>query len=164
MGFKSLARYLTKVLSKFIGPKRVLVIEAKLRFYKNINIEDPVKLSDKIVHLEFYDNNSLVIKCSDKYEVRQYVKSKGLEDILIPTIDEYYTNVNDINFDNLPNKFVIKATHGSKMNIICTDKNQLNLRKARIMLKKWLKNDFERSFMEPHYQKIPHRIICEKYL
>lgn len=163
MGIKAFVRQAVNRLAYCVGSERVLKLEAKIRFHKTINIDHPVTLSDKICYLELRKDNPLAVQCSDKYEVREYVKSKGLENILVPLLG-VYESVEEINFDSLPKQFVLKATYGSKMNLICADKCKLDLNAAKKKVRGWLKYGFNRDALEPHYEKIQKRIICEKFL
>ncbi len=75
-----------------------------------------------------------------------------------------YKNAKEIDFDSLPNQFVIKATHGWKMNIICKDKTSFDPNSASLLLDEWSRiNHFDKG-REWAYKNIPPRIICEKYL
>ncbi len=163
MGESKIRRFENAVCRVF-GAETVLRLEARIRFHKKINIGSPTTLSDKICYLEFREKDDLRVQCSDKYAVRRYVSDKGLSEILVPTYGEAYESFDDIDFDELPSKFVIKARHGCQMNLICTDKNTLDLDEARKSVNKWFTEGFNRSNLEPHYSKIPKGIIIEKYL
>lgn len=164
MRIKSFIRLLINNIANIIGAENALKIEAKIRFHKDINLECPKTLSDKICWLEFKTDNSLVVQCSDKYEVRQFVKEKGLEDILVPLVGDVYDDAQKIDFDILPNAFVLKATYGCQMNLICPDKTKLDITKARTIVSRWLKKGFNRNALEPHYGKIKKQVICEEFL
>ena len=86
------------------------------------HLKNPKNFNEKMTKLKLtYKDNQLVSKCADKYEVREYVKSKGLGHIL----NELYFVCDDpdeINFEKLPDKFALKCTHGCGYNIICSDK------------------------------------------
>lgn len=164
MRIKSFVRLLINNVANVIGAEQALKIEAKIRFHKDINLEYPKTLSDKICWLEFKSDNPLVVQCSDKYEVRQYVKEKGLEDILVQLVGDVYDDAQKINFNILPNAFVLKATYGCQMNLICPDKTKLDIDKARAIVSGWLKKGFNRNALEPHYSKIKKQVICEVFL
>ena len=164
MSLKYYIRSLLNGASKIIGPERILKLEALVRFHKEINITNPSTLTDKICYLEYRKKDKLSIVCSDKYDVREYVASKGLESILVPLIGDVYYNFDEINFDELPQKFVIKATFGCKMNLICQNKDELEYDVAKKTVDRWISNGFNREYMEPHYKFIPKRIICEEFL
>lgn len=157
-------RYAANKLASIIGPEKELQIEAKIRFGKSINIDNPQTLSDKICYLEYRTNQPLVIKCSDKYDVRSYIRDKGLEELLVPLIGSVYSDINQLDFDALPQKFVLKATYGCQMNIICENKEELDENWVKKMVKGWLSNSFNRDEIEPHYKNIQKRVICEYFL
>ena len=104
-------------------------------------------------------------KYADKYEVREYVKECGLENILIPLIG-IYENAEQIDYDELPEKFILKTTHasGEDFYCICKEKDNFNKTEANNKLEKALKSAFYKKGCEYHYSKIVPRIICEEYL
>jgi len=127
------------------------------------NLESPKLFSEK---LQWYKINSrfpLMQQCADKYAVRKYISECGYANLLNDVIG-IYSHVNEIDFDALPEKFVLKATHGSGQNIIVKDKTQLNTRRAKLMLGAWLHQSIYWSGREWVYQKMPRRIIAEEYL
>lgn len=128
-----------------------------------LNLKNPKTYNEKIQWIKLYDHNPLMPKCCDKYTVRQYVKEKSCGEILNTLLWEG-ENPEEIPFDSLPEKFVIKVTHGSTFNIICTDKNQLDRNDAIKKCKKWLKAKFLEAYGEWFYGIEKPRIIVEKYL
>ncbi len=101
---------------------------------------------------------------ADKYLVRDWVKEKVGEEYLIPLLG-VYDKFEDIDFDKLPNQFVIKCNHGSGYNIIVKDKSKLNLVEVKAKLDKWVSKDYtSNAGMELHYWNIPHKIIIEKFI
>lgn len=107
----------------------------------------------------------LRIRCADKYAVRQYIAEKGYAETLNECYG-VYNSFDEINFDALPNQFVLKLTSGSGMNYICRDKSQLNLDDLRRIVDKWYENirEFGLKTAEWHYVEIKPRLIVEKYL
>ncbi|WP_050641980.1 MULTISPECIES: ATP-grasp fold amidoligase family protein [Clostridia] len=164
MSIKTMCRSIINGAAALIGPENALKLEASLRFHKRIDLDSPHTLSDKICYLEFRKENPLSIICSDKYDVRAYIKSKGLGEILVPLIGDVYSDAESIEFEKLPQKFVLKATYGCSMNLICADKNFLNIEAAKQTVGEWLTKGFNRDTLEPHYHKIKKRIICEQFL
>jgi len=138
--------------------ERYLYQTGKSLFYRF-----PSDLNEKLHWLSRYWKNPLIVKCSDKYRVREYVTECGLEEILIPLIG-VYDNVNEIDFDSLPSKFVLKCNHGSGYNIICDDKEKFDKQTATKQLNAWILEDYVNVNLESHYSKIDRKIICEKYL
>ena len=102
-------------------------------------------------------------QCADKYKVREYITSKGYEDILVPLYG-VYERVEDIDFEKLPNKFVLKTTNGSHTNIFCEDKYKLDIETTKKTLNRWLNVWRGKVGREWAYYDIKPRIICEKYL
>lgn len=107
----------------------------------------------------------LRIQCADKYAVRQYLVDKGLGNILNECYG-VYDSFDVIDFDKLPNQFVLKMTNGSGMNYICKDKSQLNIDELRRTVAKWFEKsqNFGLKTAEWHYAEIKPRLIVEKYL
>jgi hypothetical protein len=95
--------------------------------------------------------------------MRSYVEQHGLAHILQNLIG-VYNNSNEIYFGALPQRFVLKCTHGCGFNIICKDKDALDVIKSQKKLDAWMKIDFSKRFGELHYASMQPRIICEKYL
>lgn len=102
-------------------------------------------------------------QCVDKYEVRDYVASKGYKDILVPLYG-VYKNVDEINFSILPDKFVLKTTNGSHTNLFCEDKRSLNIEATKAVLNNWVTKRTCKAGREWPYYGVKPRIICEKYL
>ena len=144
MNWKTGLRSMVNMAGHVIGPERALRLEARLRFKKRIDIDNPMTLSDKICYLEFRRPNELRALCSDKYEVRRYVESKGLSEFLVPLIG-CYSSANEIDFGCLPNQFVLKATFGCQMNLICEDKDALDVSLAYKTVDGWINKGFNRS-------------------
>lgn len=150
---------------------RIIPDEVMCKFYshillkKKVDLKHPKTFNEKIQWLKLHDypTNQLVIDGADKYKVRDYVKQKGLGNILVPLIDDF-DRPEDINWDKLPNKFVLKCNHGCAYNILCNDKNSFDTKAAVKKLKKWMKEDFGAFNIETHYSKIKPHITCEEYL
>ena len=133
-----------------ISPKLELELLFWMKQGYRLNLKNPKTFNEKIQWIKLYDKNHLMPKCVDKYTVREYVKSKGCGDILNELLWEGF-NPEDIPFDKLPNRFVIKVTHGSTFNIICKNKKKLNIPEAKEKLSKWLKEKFIPCYGEWFY-------------
>lgn len=164
MNKKKIYRSFLNVATKVLGVHTTKKLDARIRFHRIIDLKTPTTLADKLCWLELNREEPLKIKCSDKYAVREYVAEKGLEHILVPLCGGPYSHLEEINFEKLPNQFAMKAAHGCAMNLICEDKTKLNLEKAKKDAQEWLTHGYPRECIEPHYKKIPHRIICEQFL
>ena len=130
----------------------------------DLNLLHPVTFSEKIQWLKLNDHNKLKTILCDKYAVRDWIKNKIGEKYLIPLFGVFDTP-NDINYDILPNTFVIKCTHASGTNIIVNNKNTLNKNETSIKLNAWLSLNYAFKFgLELQYKDITPRIIIEKKL
>lgn len=129
------------------------------------DLESPVLFTEKIQWMKLYYNNPLHVRCADKYAVRDYVESRGYAHILNNLI-AVYTRAEDIVLEQLPEKFVIKATHGCTWNYLCTDKRLAlaQWKEAKALLNEWLSQDYSIHGRELHYTYIPPRLICESFL
>jgi len=123
----------------------------------------PRTLDEKLLWLMLYWRHPLKSRCADKYAVRSYVEELGLGSLLTPLLG-VFRSADEIDFDELPDRFVLKTTHASQMNIICADKSRLDVDDARRQLNAWLAMDISWLAGELHYASIPPRIVCEAYL
>ncbi len=119
--------------------------------------------TEKMQWVKLYDSTPLKTRLADKYLVRQWVAEKIGAEYLIPLLG-VWNNFDEIDFDTLPNQFVLKCNHGSAMNIICRDKKTFDFERAREKLTAWLNWDFGTKSFEPHYFNIPRKIIAEKFM
>ena len=121
---------------------------------RKLNLKEPKTFNEKLMWLKLntYKDNELVSQCADKYRVRDYVKKCGCEEILNDLIG-VYDNANDIDFEKLPNRFVLKCNHAAGYNVICKDKSNLDIDKTRKKLNKWLKRDYWAMYSELQYKK-----------
>lgn len=155
-----------QVVAHYILPDKFL---SKLYFRivvgKNLDIDNPKTFNEKIQWLKLYSYpyNQLVIRCADKYRVRSYLMEKGLERLLVPLIGDW-DNANKIDWDMLPDKFVLKCNHGCAYNIVCNNKKTINKHKIIKQLEKWMNEDFGAFNVELHYSKIKPHITCEEFL
>lgn len=130
-----------------------------------LNLDNPKSFNEKIQWLKLNYKNPLLTKCADKYAVREYVKEKIGEEYLIPLLG-VWDSPDDIDFDALPNQFVLKVNWGSGQNIIVKDKSKLNIEEAKEKLRKWVKKESNHyyDFLEWAYKDIQPKITCEKYI
>lgn len=133
--------------------------------HHKLNLKNPVRYTEKLQYLRLfvYPKDPLVVKCASRDGVREYLKEKGYEDLLIP-IYGVYEKFEDIDFDNLPNQFVLKCTHACAFNVIARDKSKFDIEGARKKFHKWLKTNYGNMTCEKHYSPIKPQIIVEKYL
>lgn len=146
-----------------IAPKFELGLLFRIKQGYKLNLKNPKTYNEKIQWIKINDKNPLMPMCVDKYTVRKYVKSKGCSKILNHLLWEG-DNPKLIPFEKLPEKFVIKVTHGSTFNIICTDKKTLNISKTKRNLAKWLKTKFLPCYGEWFYGLEKPKIIIEEFI
>lgn len=146
-----------------ISDKTYLTLLGKIRLGKKINIDNPKTFNEKIQWLKLYNRNPEYTKMVDKYEVKKYIADLIGKEYIIPTLG-VYNNFKEIDFDKLPNQFVIKCTHDSGGNVICKDKSKLDLKKAKKKIEKSLKKNYYKYNKEWPYKNVKPRIIIEKYM
>lgn len=146
-----------------INPKLELSLMFWIRNGYKMDWKNPTTFNQKLQWIKLYDKNKLFPICSDKYEVRKFIKDCGCKEILNDLFWEGF-DANEIPFDELPNQFVIKVTHGSGFNIICRDKKALDREKTIKQLNKWLREKFIPCYGEWFYGIVKPRIIVEKFL
>jgi len=133
--------------------------------HHKLNLKNPVRYTEKLQYLRLftYPKNLLVSKAAGRAGVREYLTEKGLEEYLIP-IYGIFDKFEDIDFDKLPNQFVMKCTHACAFNEIVLDKSKFDKEASKKKFQKWLKTDYGKMTMERHYSPIKPQIIIEKYL
>lgn len=146
-----------------INPSMELQLMFRLKQGYKLDLNNPKTYNEKINWQKLYYKNDLFSVCSDKYHVRDFVEKKGCADILNTLIWEGF-DAQNIPFKELPNQFVLKTTHGSGFNIICTDKEKINEEKVKKQMNKWLKTKFLKCYGESWYGVKKPRIIIEKYI
>jgi len=155
-------RILWKLLR--ILPDKLFISLRYLKVYGHFpDLETPRTFDEKIQWYKLYYRDSLMTDLTDKFAVRKYIESKGLAAIL-NQLYGVYDKMEEIDFSRLPKSFVLKATHGSDMNIICKDKNNLNWGECYRLMNRWLKTNYFYSGREWAYKNIKPRLICEKYM
>lgn len=129
------------------------------------NLKNPTRYTEKLQYLRLfvYPYDKEVSRCASRDGVREYVKEMGLEEILIPSYG-VYEKFDDIDFDKLPDQFVMKCTHACAFNEIVRDKSKFNIEQSRKKFNKWLKTNYGNKTLEKHYSKIKPQIIIEKYI
>lgn len=158
--------FIKRVSYKFFNllPDKLFI---QLKFFKNFhrfpNLKNPQTFSEKIQWLKLYDRNPRYTNLVDKYEVKKIVAELIGEQYIIPTLG-VWNNADEIDFDALPNQFVLKATHDSGRIIICKDKSKLNKEWARKEMAKSLERDFYALTREWPYKDVPRRIIAEEFI
>lgn len=161
---RALAWFWSKVGHLF-GDTTYLKVRFRLLMGKKLDLKNPRTFSEKLQWLKLYDRRPEYTKMVDKYAVKEYVTGIIGEEYVIPTLG-VWDRPEDIEWDKLPNQFVLKTTHGggSLGVVICKDKTTFNREDAIKRLKKNMKGSDWRIQMEWPYKNVPRRIIAEKYI
>ena len=150
---------------KHIPDSLFLKIVFRLRMGYKLNLKHPKTFSEKLQWLKLHDRKPEYTRMVDKYAVKEYVSGLIGEEYVIPTLG-VWNRADEINWEELPNQFVLKTTHGGGSGgvVICKDKALLDKNKAIEKLNKSLAEDIYESFREWPYKDVPRRIIAEKYI
>ena len=160
----------SKILSffRFVPDGLMIRVQYYLKTNHVLHLKNPRRFTEKLQWYKLYYRNPLMVNCVDKYDVREYVKKKGLKDILIPCYG-VFACADEIQWDILPDQFVMKDTLGGGGNsvIIVEDKRSVNLDELKTIANGWItkrivKNTGGREW--PYYSGNGHRVIFEKYL
>lgn len=166
MGNKNIKDILWEIKMTFLGhffPKKVIDYRFYDAYGRFINWNSPKSLDEKINWLKIYSDTSLWPILADKYEVRKYVSERGFSDSLVKLYGKW-DKVEDIDWNSLPNHFIIKTNNGSGDVIKCYNKNTFDYQKSIKTLKKLLHLKFGYDMGEQQYAKIRPRIIAEELL
>ena len=145
------------------NPKREANRCYRMYFPNDIHWENPRNIVEKTFWLLLHTDTSLWTQCTDKYLVRDYVTQCGLANLLVKQYGSW-NDANEIDFDSLPNKFVLKPNHTCSQYLIVKDKTKLNLDKVRETCNNWLKIPYGYSGMQLHYLGIKPRLIADELL
>ena len=137
-------------------------------FVKNkrlLRLHNPRSFSEKLIFLKLkcYNHDPVVRMCADKYAVRAYITKSGFQRYLNDLL-YVYDDADSIDFYALPQRFVLKWNFGAGYNIICPDKDELDIAEAKKQLKKWGKEKYHLYNGELQYKGIRKKIICERFL
>lgn len=156
-----------KVKYYYLKLKKEQYHDELIKWLDSLNIHDdvdnPHNFNEKIHYLKLYDNSDIKSELSDKFAVRKWIVRNFGEEYLIPLVG-VWNNVDDIDFDSLPESFCLKANHGSNMNLIVRNKDELDIKRTKKILKEWNAYNFGWEGFELQYVHIPRKIIAEQYI
>lgn len=144
-------------------PKKLANYSFKKVFKRDVNWDSPSNLIEKIIWMQFNSDTSKWTLCADKYRVREFVREMGEEDLL-NELYGVYLKPEEIDFDTLPEQFVIKTNNACATVMLVKDKASLNIPNTLNTLKKWLEEPYGVINAQLHYLKIKPCIIVEKFL
>lgn len=147
----------------FLSDKAFLKLMFWVRMGKKLNFNNPKTFNEKLNWLKLNKRDPEYTKLVDKYAVKEYVAKVIGEEYIVPTLG-VWDNFDDIDFEKLPNQFVLKCTHDSGGLIICDDKENLDINKAKAKIENCLKKDYYKHGREWPYKNVKPRIIAEKFM
>ena len=146
-----------------MSDKFYLSVLWKMKMGYELDWKHPTTFNEKLQWLKLYDRNPLYTTLVDKYKVKQWVADKIGEQYVIPTL-AVYDSVDEINLDELPDKFVLKCNHDSGSVVICKDKATFDLETAKRKLGDALKKNFYWEAREWPYKNVKRCVFAEKFL
>lgn len=132
---------------------------------EELDVDNPTTFNQKIQWLKLYDSTEEKGRLADKYLVRAWIEEQLGPDYLVPLLGQW-PDAASVDFDSLPQAFVLKTTLGSNTNIFVKDKSKLDIAATRKQLDEWLRTDFAfaNGSFELHYSYYPPRVIAEEYM
>ena len=147
-----------------ISDRQYLKIKYKYMMNEKLNIDNPQTFSEKLQWLKLYDRRKEYTTMVDKYKVRDYIAKKLGKEYLIPVLG-VWNNPEEIDFDILPNQFVLKCNHNSGLGMcICKDKTKLNIKNVKKNLNKGFRQNYFLTGREWPYKNVKRKIIAEEYM
>lgn len=166
---RNISKRLRLRLFQMIPDKTVISYQYRKRIGQPIDWKNPRRFTEKVQLYKLYYKNPLLVTCSDKADVRGFVADRGLSEIL-NEVYGVYDSLDEIDFDTLPDQFVVKDTLGEGSGIgviVCADKNKLDLPKMKKRIRSWLRIPCHLPYGGrewPYYSGKKHRIIIERYI
>ncbi len=150
-------------LLNWMNDETYLKIAYRIKMGKKLNLNPPVTFNEKLQWLKLHDRRPEYTTMVDKYEAKKWVADKIGGGYIIPTLG-VWDKFDAINFDELPNQFVLKCTHDSGGLVICKDKSKFDKAAARAKIERCLKHSFFWGQREWPYKNVKPRIIAEQYM
>lgn len=167
MNTETLRHYIERAndrgLLNWLPDKPCLYLLYWARMGKRLNLKNPRTFNEKQQWLKLYNRKDIYTQMVDKYEAKHFIASRIGREYVIPTLG-VWERFEDIDFDALPEQFVLKSTHDSGCFVICREKGSLDLAKAREKIERSLKRNYYFHAREWPYKNVKPRIIAEEYV
>lgn len=163
MNIKEKIKKIYRYIMRYIPNEMSMKIDYLRGYRKILNLENPDTFGAKIQWIKLFGGLDRYADFVDKYKVRGYIEEKIGQQYL-PQLYGLYEKSSQIDFEKLPNKFVLKCNHGCGYNLICNNKDEINIDKWKRQLDKWLSEDFSKEAKEIQYKNIKPVIVCEEFL
>lgn len=147
----------------YIPPEKFLKRMYRICMGRELDLENPLTYTEKLQWLKLYDHRPEYTRMVDKYAVKEYIAERIGQEYVIPLLG-VWNRVEDIDFDSLPQRFVLKTTHDSGGIFVCKDKARLDVTEAKRTLQYFLKRNYYNHNREWPYKHVPPRIIAEAYM
>lgn len=157
-----------KHIINWVARTKYMLMTQKRYYHWNrsfLKLRHPKLYTEKLNYLRLhqYYNNPKITECVDKYEVKNYLRRLGKEDLCAKTYG-VYSKASGIKWDCLPEQFVIKCNHGSGYNYVCREKSALDIKKTEKLIDGWMKEDYWKKELELVYKNVSKKILVEEYL
>jgi len=163
MNRRSISSAVWDVLAHVLPSKWFISLKYRVIFHRWINWKAPEAFTEKLQWMKLYDFRPEYVDMVDKVKVKQYIKEKIGEEYVIPTFGVWKSE-KDIDFDALPEKFVLKCNHDSGTVVVCPDKSALDHDEARRVMGRALRTNYYLRGREKPYKYVEHRIFAEQFL
>ncbi len=161
---KALLYAMNKGFFDLLSDKAYLKLKFRLAMGRKLDLNNPVTFNEKLQWLKLYNRRPEYTTMVDKYLVRDYISEKLGEKYLIPLVGAW-DKAEDVDFDKLPDRFVLKCNHNSGLGMcICKDKSKLDLEKTRKELQQGMAQDYYLNGREWPYKNVPRKIIAEQFM
>ncbi len=160
---RTLRYYISRNIAKLLPDKLYLSIKYRTHFGYWMDWQNPKNFCEKLQWLKIYDKHPEYTQMVDKVAAKDYVAGIIGDEYIIPTLG-VYNSADEIDFEKLPNQFVLKCTHDSGGVIVCKDKSKLNTTAVKKKLANGLKRTYVIQTREYPYKDVPRRIIAEQYM
>ena len=152
-----------KISMLFYNDENCIRTTYKNRFGHAINLKEPKTYTEKLQWLKLFYRDDKMPICTDKFDVHEYLVNLGHKDLLNEIIG-VYKSANEIDFESLPNRFVMKTTHGCGGNLICKNKSEVDWKTWKKIMNTYLKLNVSAIGREWNYKEIKPRIIIEELI
>ena len=153
-----------RYLLRFVPDEPYLKLCYYLKMHKQLDLKNPQTFNEKMQWLKLHNRKPEYTMMVDKYRVREYIKEKIGGQYLIPLVGGPWKSAEDIDFNALPEQFVLKCNHDSGSVVICKDKAIFDIKAAKKKLNYCLKHNFWCLGREWPYKNVKPCIIAEKYM
>ncbi|MBR5156646.1 MAG: glycosyl transferase [Clostridia bacterium] len=160
---KIVLSFMSKGFCNWMPDSLYLKLRFPIRTGEKLNLKNPETFNEKLQWLKINDRKPIYSDMVDKYEVKNYVAEKLGEEYIIPTLG-IWDKFEDIDFNALPDQFVLKCTHDSGGLAVCTNKAEFDVEKAKEKIERCFKRNYYWSSREWPYKNVKPRIIAEKYM